>query len=143
MSNHSVGHSLNDYFTEEVIDLYDNQKLDYESMLKLFNAMRSVINCEDGNYEEAIECIRRSRCGKCMKKMQSGEPLYSLYSTRMCCSARMRNDYYKLEEQLVSDSLCTECFDTLVNEYEGNFDAGPTYRKYIEEHNDKEEWTAE
>ena len=143
MSNHSVGHSINDYLAGEIVELYDNKKLDYETMLKLFNSIRSVINCEDGNYEEAIEGIRRCRCGRCMKKMKTGEPLYSLYSARFCCSPKMKDELWELEENFISDNLCTECFDEFVCDYEKNPNAGETYRKYIEEHNDESFWTAE
>ena len=143
MSNHSIGYSLNEYFTETIIDLYDNHKLDYESMMEIFESIRSVINCEDGTYEEATECINRCRCGKCMKKMQPQEPLYNLYDIRFCCSDEMKRDIWEIEEKFITGNLCTKCFDEVVNAYEKDSSAGEKYRRYIEEHCDEDEWKAE
>lgn len=143
MSNHSIGRSLNEYFTGTVIDLYDNQKIDYASMLAVFQSIRSVINCEDGWYEDAVNCINHCRCGKCMKKMQPKEPLYPLYEVRHCGSEDLKRNIWDVEENFITGYLCTSCFDEVMNEYEKSPSAGETYRKYIEEHCDEDEWHAE
>lgn len=143
MSNHSIGNGMNKVVSA-IMELYDNNKIDYESVMKMFSFIVEVVAEEDGNYYEAFECFYRYRCGKCLKKMKSKEPLYSLYDLAdsdigvygmpvMLCRA---------SNKFATENLCTECFDEVINKYAYDKNTGKALRKYIQDNFDESDWQA-
>ena len=74
MSCHNIGRGMN-YVVKNVIKMYDTGELTLEAARKIIAAARRGVNWCDGNEYEAVEIIRRCRCGRCLKKMEAGAPL--------------------------------------------------------------------
>lgn len=144
MSNHSIGNGMNKVLSK-IMELYDSNKIDHESVMKILCSMVEVIAEEDGNDYEAFECIYRHRCGKCLKKMKSKEPLYNLYYIvdSDVFDYRLRFTLGRASSKFATSSLCTECFDEVVNEYAGDVNSCKVLRKYIQDNNDESDWQAE
>lgn len=117
MSCHDIGRGMNSV-VEQVVSLLDSQKISTEAAREIIVACRRGVHWCDGNEDEAIEFIRRNRCGYCLNKIPKGMPLYSLWKV-----ARFQPDYPFREEdplmckgvELASDGLCKECFEIVVN----------------------------
>jgi len=134
MSCHNIGRGMNSV-VEVVIALLDSGKIDAEAARTIVAACREGVNWCDGNEDEAVESIRRCRCGKCMKAVAKGEFLFSVWDTSQVvrnlefqrCSGIL--DYGN--SKLASDGLCLKCFDEVVNEFCTNPSAGAEERDYI------------
>ena len=129
MSCHSIGYAMN-HIANTVIDLYDQGEIAWATAVKLIHEARMSIGFCDGNDYEAIEDIERRRCGYCLRKMETGEPLYPLVNYGVCGSYPEEDDF---EETLATYYLCTDCYDTLVEKNTGDPTAGPKARQGIAE----------
>lgn len=77
MSCHDIGRGINT-IVERIVELYDEGKYSTETARDLIATSRNGVHWCDGNEDEAVECIRRCRCGRCLKKMKAGEYLFSV-----------------------------------------------------------------
>ena len=138
MSCHSIGRGMNSV-VNKVLEMYDAEELTGDATKKIIAKARKGVRWCDGNQWEAVASMRRSRCGRCLKEMPSGTPLYSVWKISV-----QRNilDQFP-DEILASDGLCLECFDIVVNRALDDDEAGARERKYIEEQFEPEEWQAE
>lgn len=138
MSCHDIGRGMNSV-VDKVIEMYDSEELTLEAAKKIIAQARKGVYWCDGNEWEAVASIRRCRCGRCLKKMTSGTPLYSVWDI----SGRKDILDEKPDEILASDGLCQKCFDIVVNRAFDDDEAGARERKYIEGRYCQEEWRAE
>ena len=140
MSCHNICRGMN-YVVKNVIKMYDTGELTLEAARKIIAAARRGVNWCDGNEYEAVEIIRRCRCGRCLKKMEAGAPLYSVWDVPVDSPGYSR--ILDTEpEILASEGLCSSCFDIVINRFLGDENAGQRERKYIEEHRSEKEWKA-
>lgn len=135
MSCHNIGEGLNSV-AEVVLKLFDEGKISKDVFKELIFSCRSGVHWCDGNEPEAVECIRNNRCACCLKKLQPGEPLYSIWDISFETDRNYK--IYELEDKeedgcLVADRLCTNCFDKILAEKSGDNTLGAKERKYIEE----------
>lgn len=138
MSCHNIGRGLNSV-TEVVMELFFSGKISEEAMKKLVTACRKGVHWCDGNETEAIECIRDNYCGSCLKKMNEGEELFSIWDISFKayreCKIRKLDD-----EGLISDRLCVDCFDKLLAKKSGEKDLGSIEREQIKQDYGEEHW---
>ena len=129
MSCHDIGRGMNSV-VKVVIELFDSGKMELEATREIIAACRKGVNWCDGNEYEAIACIRRCRCGKCLRKVPKDEYLFSVWDV----SREVPNRYRILdggEIKIASDGLCESCFDEVMNAHCQDVDAGQRERKYI------------
>lgn len=119
MSNHSIGYAISNYFIPVLMQSHDNKEINYETLLTLFNAIRDTVDYADGNFHEAIDSISDCRCGKCLKKIESSERLYSLSDADDFCSEELKNKIWYDNPSLIHRNLCLACFDKFI-ETNGN-----------------------
>lgn len=142
MSCHDIGRGLNSVVAL-VIQMMDNKEISKDAAKKIIYKARKGVYWCDGNEYEATACINTCRCGRCLKKMKNGEELYSLFDISLG-----HNDTNKLfksiDEQIVTDHLCVDCFDATINAYMNDDSAGERERKFIQNNAVKEsDWHAE
>lgn len=141
MSCHNIGRGMN-HVVKKVIAMYDDGEVTLEAARKIIAAARQGVNWCDGNEYEAVETIRRCRCGRCLKKMAIREPLYCVWDV-----SGNPPGFDKIldtePEVLASEGLCSSCFDIVMNRFFGDEHAGERERKYIEEYCREDEWQAE
>ena len=77
MSCHDIGRGMNSV-VEVVIDMFDDGEITRAAAAKIIHAARKGVHWCDGNEYEAIDSIRMKRCGYCLRKMATGEPLWPL-----------------------------------------------------------------
>lgn len=145
MSYHDIGIALNTV-VKQVIRLLDEEKISTEAAREIIVACRRGVHWCDGNEDEAVESIRRNRCGWCLNKIPKGLPLYSLWTL-----LSFQPDYPFREEdplmckgvELALDGLCEECFEAVVgkNCKEG-FDTARV-KKLIIDRSEPEEYLSE
>lgn len=138
MSCHSIGRGMNSV-VDQVIEMYDAEELTLDAAKKIIAKARKGVHWCDGNEWEAVASIRRCRCGRCLKEVMAGTPLYSVWSI----SGQKNILDQTPDEILASDGLCLECFDIVLNRALHDDEAGARERKYIEEHYEPSEWQAE
>jgi len=144
MSCHDIGRGINT-IVERIVELYDEGKYSTETARDLIATSRNGVHWCDGNEDEAVECIRRCRCGRCLKKMKAGEYLFSVWDV----SSEVKNVYKIMDiedndgDELASDKLCEECFKIVMNKYCNDPTAGEREMKYILEHEKEEHYLAE
>ena len=129
MSCHDIGRGMNSV-VKVVIDLFDEGKMEVSTAREIIVACRNGVNWCDGNEDEAIVCIRRCRCGKCLKKVPKGAYLFSVWDV----SNDVPNRYRILdggETKIASDGLCESCFDEVINTHCKDESAGKREREYI------------
>ena len=114
MSCHDIGRGMNEV-VKTTITLYDKGEISKEAAKKLLATCGSAVWWCDGNPDEAIDYIRKCRCGKCLKMVPKEEKLYSTwefpyesYQERI----RVQNELH-----LVSEGLCESCFDEVMAKY--------------------------
>ena len=114
MSCHDIGRGMN-AVVEKVVELMDENKINVEAAREIISKCRTSVHWCDGNEDEAIESIRKCRCGWCLKKIEKGKPLYSLWNVRdydmFICGGVLQS---KDGMTLASDGICEECFDYVV-----------------------------
>ena len=129
MSCHSIGAGMN-AVVEEVIKMYDASEISKDATLKIIAKLRKGVHWCDGNEYEAVESIRECRCGRCLKVMEQGERLYSVWEV----SHEVPDKYGILDnkwEVLASDGLCEDCFDIVLDRHAGCVGVGKKERQYI------------
>lgn len=138
MSCHDIGRGMNSV-VKVVVELYDDGKIDKKAAMKIIRACKDGVNWCDGNDGEAIDYIRRCRCGKCFKMIPKGEKLYSVWDV-----SNEVPDKYKIDDrfELALDGLCQDCFDIVLNEYCQDNNAGERERNYIEKDEDPKYFTS-
>ena len=125
MSCHDIGRGMNSV-VEKIVELYDEGKYSMDTAKKLIVAARKGVHWCDGNEDEATASIRRCRCGRCLKKLNVGDFLFSVWDVSKEIPDidemldRNRND----EPPLASDGLCEECFDLVLTKCCGDESAG-------------------
>jgi hypothetical protein len=112
MSCHDIGRGMN-YVVRRTITLYDQKKIALEPAKKIIASCTGAVYWCDGNSDEAINFIRRCRCGKCLKLVPKGEKLYSIWKLPYPTYKGHYEWLSKIEEELelASDGLCEECFE--------------------------------
>ena len=136
MSCHNIGRGLNSV-VRTTISLMDQGIISKDAAKTIVNSCFRGVNWCDGNPYEAVDYINRCMCGRCMKLVPEGEKLYSVYDV----SSKVPNRY-DIDENLASDGLCEECFDTVLSEHCKDESAGERERRYIEEHEEPDRYTS-
>ena len=127
MSCHNIGRGMN-YVVKNVIKMYDTGELTLEAARKIIAAARRGVNWCDGNEYEAVEIIRRCRCGRCLKKMEAGAPLYSVWDVPVDSPGYSR--ILDTEpEILASEGLCSSCFRSVYKELHADHETGAADNK--------------
>lgn len=139
MSCHDIGRGMNQV-SKEVMTLYDAGEINFKAAKKLLLVTGWAVNWCDGNQGEAHTYYSRCTCGSCLKRVEKGQKLYSIYHI----SNEVKN-YWNIDRkyELVGDRLCQECFDRILNDYCKDPAAGERERKYIESHYQPEEYVSE
>lgn len=114
MSCHDIGRALN-YVQEEIIEQYENGKLDKNTAKTLLIRSREAINFCDGNLEEATASFDKCYCSDCMRKVDEGEELFTLY---IGYPWYQQIDKYLDEHDMVGTMLCEACFDKMLTALE-------------------------
>lgn len=109
MSCHDIGRALN-YVQEEIIEQYENGKLDKNTAKILLVRAREAIGFCDGNLEEATASFDKSYCSDCMHKVNAGEELFTLY---IGYPWYQQISEYLDEHDMVGTMLCEACFDKM------------------------------
>lgn len=127
MSCHQIGEAMNSV-VDVVFKLYDANELSQKTAVTLIRSLRNGVNYCDGNEYEAVESVRKCRCGKCLKALKPGEDrIYSLDDLSS-------DDYFKIldQEDIAYADLCVECTDAVLNDYFHDADAGRKFRKKVD-----------
>ena len=111
MSCHDIGRALN-YVQEEIIEQYENGKLDKDTTKSLLIRAREAIGFCDGNVGEATASFDKCYCSDCMRKVDEGEDLFALY---IGYPWYQKIDEYLAEHDMVGTVLCEECFERMLN----------------------------
>lgn len=115
MSCHNIGKALN---SVEIcaIELYEAGKIEREVLREILAACRDAVVYCDGNYDEVTEFLDARYCGACLSKRVAGEPLYTIWNTRL--GWRPIQKY--CDEQAVSVvgmSMCSRCFSQMLSDF--------------------------
>ncbi len=129
LSNHVIGYGLNSV-AKVVIELFDSGEISEKVAKRLLIACREGVHWGDGNEYEAIECLREYYCGKCLKKMKPGDELYSIWDVSPGTNKKY-NMYDVDSNDIISDRLCSSCFDEILTQKSGDENLGYKERKYI------------
>lgn len=109
MSCHNIGRALN-YVQEEIIEQYENGKLDKNTAKILLVRARDAIGFCDGNLNEATASFDECYCSDCMSKVQEGQELFTLY---IGYPWYQKISTYVDEHDVVGMMLCETCFDKM------------------------------
>lgn len=141
MSCHNIGKGMNSV-VKVVVELLDDKIIEVEPARRIIAACRKGVNWCDGNEYEAIDCISRVRCGKCMKVIPKGKFLFSVWDV-----SNKVPDRYKILDNgsiaLASDALCESCFDEVINQHCGDETAAEKEREYIMSTQSKEHYLSD
>jgi len=118
---------------KRVIGLLDSKKISTEAAREIIVACRIGVHWCDGNEYEAIEFIRRNRCGWCLKKIPKGLPLYSLWSMSILDYLVGKDPLMCKGAELASDGLCEGCFENVVDKICKGIDAARMKELLIDE----------
>lgn len=132
MSCHDIGRGMNSV-VDKVIVLLDDGYVSLEAARAIIAACRKGVYWCDGNEYEAVASIRRCRCGKCLKVIKEGKPLFSVWDLPYDFPD-VGHILDKGEIVYATDGFCETCFDEVLADHCGDADAGPKMRKYIMEH---------
>jgi hypothetical protein len=138
MSNHDAGYLLS-LASTKIMEQYEKEKLDKDTAIEILQFNRKLVYYVDGNESEALDYLRRTHCGRCLRRMQPGEKLYLFSFWYMLkdlvelLESNATNTGKKYSDELASDRLCTECFDKIINDGTGILDAGQRERAHQEE----------
>ena len=136
MSCHDIGRGMNSV-VRTTISLLDEGRISMDAARSIILSCKHGVHWCDGNEGEAVSYIRGCICGRCMKKLAKGEKLYNIYSV-----SNDVPDRFDWAKDFVTDKLCRECFDIILNEKCGDSNAGQRERAYIEENEDEEDYTS-
>lgn len=114
MSCHNIGRALN--FVEiKIVELYESGCFNQEALRELLEACRDAVCYCDGNHDESTEYLDARYCGACLSKRVPGEPLYTIWNTRL--GWRPIQKY--CDEQpvaVVGMSMCEPCFNQMLSD---------------------------
>ena len=132
MSCHNIGRGMNEV-VRVVFWLYDKGEINEHAARAITATCAKAVNWCDGNSGEAIDYIYECRCGRCLSMVPKGEGLYPVLDI----------PEHKIiwevldEENLVTDRLCTTCFDLVVEKYYDEIESGQAARQLIEKYNER------
>lgn len=109
MSCHDIGRALN-YVQEEIIEQYENGKLDKDTAKILLVRAREAIGFCDGNLNEATASFDKCYCSDCMCKVQEGQERFALY---IGYPWYQKISTYVDKHDVVGMMLCERCFDKM------------------------------
>ncbi len=132
MSCHDIGRGM-DSVTQVAIEMYDNGELNRNAALKLFTALKKGVNWCDGNEGEAVASIIYCRCGKCLRKMTTGEKFYDIHDASMSVTGSSWDILKNYKENYAGWYFCQDCFDEFINIVSEGKIFGKDARKCIEE----------
>ena len=143
MSCHNIGRGIKTIINK-IVALYEEGRYSADTARELIAAARRGVHWCDGNEDEAIDEIRRCYCGRCLKKMNKGAYLFSVWEV----SGDVTQPYdiidcKRIEDELplASDRLCEECFKIVLSKHCNNPEAGDREVKYIMENEREERYT--
>lgn len=114
MSCHNIGRALN-FVEMKIVELYESGCFNRETLRELLAVCWDAVGYCDGNIDEATEYLDSFYCGRCLTKRSSGEPLYTIWNTRL--GWRPIQKY--CDEQPVSVvgmSMCSCCFSQMLSD---------------------------
>ena len=114
MSCHDIGRGMNEV-VRLTISLYNKNRIGFKEARSIIATCAEAVNWCDGNSYEAVDYISGCTCGKCLKKLDEGEMIYSL-----CDLPRDINVFRLAEKNRIIDGcgLCLECFNEVINSSE-------------------------
>lgn len=95
-----------------VVNLYELKKLSKEQTVLILNIIRSSM--EQYNSEKSDQSM--CRCGKCLKVLDSDEPIYSLEEG----INKITNGSWwseEIDQEVAYDMLCQECYKLMMQKY--------------------------
>lgn len=131
MSCHDIGRGLNSV-VRRTARLLDEGRIDQEAAGEIFLACRKAVHWCDGNEGEATDVVQPCMCGRCLRIVAAGEGLYDLWDAQGMTWKKLR------DTALVTDRLCTECFDKVIAEINPEEGMPEEQRRMIEELNAEE-----
>ncbi|MCR5728042.1 MAG: hypothetical protein K6G24_11315 [Lachnospiraceae bacterium] len=121
MSCHDIGRGMNEV-VRMIITQYDRECISRETATKLIATCRAAVYWCDGNEGEAVDYIRRCRCGKCLRMIPKGEKLISLWSLGYSFISKPGDGDIVDTLRLASDGLCETCFDNIITMFYSEID---------------------
>lgn len=140
MSCHDIGRGLNSVVTT-VLELYDKNQIAMGAAREIIAACRRGVYYCDGNEEEAVFVMSRCRCGKCLRVVEKGKPLYPLDCTSL--SYDLVNKIMNNGSDLASGELCEKCFDETLEVYCRDIHATDREKQYIYDNYSEKEYLSE
>lgn len=134
LSCHDIGRGLNSVVVK-VMELYDAGEISKDAALKIIYQARRGVHWCDGNEYEAVACFYKThRCGRCLKQFETSKELFSVLkvSSQVADEFAIMKNPMQGELPLVSEELCANCFDTLLNKHCGDEHAGERERAHID-----------
>jgi hypothetical protein len=110
MSCYYIGPGLNSV-SEKVLVFYDDGKIDFETTKELLKTIRKGANWCDGYEEDAVECFRYCRCGKCLKTTKK---LYDLYNVQIAFD---KFGEISKNEDVICQWVCEDCYKEISKKY--------------------------
>lgn len=114
MSNHDIGRGLNE-ITRLTISMFDSGEISRDAAKKIIATCGMAVYWDDGNPDEAVDCIRKCRCGNCLRLVPENEPLYSLWNIGYLDP--LRNKLRPEKIGLALDGVCEDCLRKIVDKY--------------------------
>lgn len=114
MSCHNIGKALN---SVEIcaIELYEAGKIEREVLREILATCRDAVGYCDGNYDDVTEFLDAHYCGACLSKRVAGEPLYTIWNTRL--GWRSIQKYCDQQPvSVVGMSMCELCFNQMLSD---------------------------
>lgn len=146
MSCHDIGRGLNSV-AMVVIDLYDHGEITIDAARKLLHQCCKGVHWCDGNEYEAVACCRENRCGYCLKKLETGTPIFNLYDViGYMYTWEERQDKARIVEDYVDEKtgytfLCEHCLVKLLTEACGDKAKVLNAIKEMKEKEEKRYWS--
>lgn len=117
MSNHSVGHAINEV-TRGVYTTHLKGNLTKTQTKDLIDLCHRCSTYEDGNAHEGVECLKECVCGVCLDVIEEGVNLYSCYAEikgEVSCNAWICE--HCLAEAIASDTIVTSGIYEAIDAY--------------------------
>lgn len=112
MSCHNIGRALN-FVEMKIVELYESGCFDREALRELLVACRDAVGYCDGNIDEATEYFDSFYCGRCLTKRSHGEPLYTIWNTRLGWRP-IQKCFDEKPAAVVGMSMCEPCFNQMM-----------------------------
>lgn len=111
MSCHDIGRGLNEV-VRMTIAQFDKGEVTRNAAIKIIATCAVAVNWCDGNKYEALQYIINCRCGKCLKLVPKGKPLYDLYALNH--EFVKDNIDWMSAAHLAGYAVCDTCFDEVM-----------------------------